>query len=264
VAAVVCLGALAGAEAEERVVVAVVAPGGGVAPAGAGARLRAGIAALEGGDAGQAARLFAAVVDDHPIVADHAHRLWLKALLELSHYATAAHLASGFEVAYPDSPLRGEVLRLLGDARAALAAPAAARAAWRRARREARDEETRAALDLSIAESFDRSGRAWEASQAYLAVWTEAPTSEAAKTAEEALKRLEGRSGRSLRTPFQLVKRARAFYAARANQEALATYDLAIDGNLPRNTRRELQRERNPPRLREGSPRERASAPPAG
>jgi soluble lytic murein transglycosylase len=244
VAAVVCLGPLAGAEAEERAAAALVAPSAGVAPAGAGARLRAGVAALEGGDAGQAARLFAAVVDDHPIVADHAHRLWLKALLEISHYATAAHLASGFEVAYPDSPLRGEVSRLLGDARAALAAPAAARAAWRRAKREARDEETRAALDLSIAESFDRSGRAWEASQAYLAVWTEAPTSDAAKTAEEALRRLEGRSGRSLRTPLQLLKRARAFYAARANQEALASYDRALDGNLPRNTRRELQRER--------------------
>jgi len=243
-ATVVCLGSLAGAKAEGGAVAALVAPGGGVAPAEAGARLRAGIAALEGGDAEQAARLFAAVVNDHPIVADHAHRLWLKALFELSHYATVIHLALEFEVAYPDSPLRGEVSRLLGDARDALAAPAAARVAWRQARREAQDEETRAALDLSIAESFERSGRYWEASEAYLTVWTEAPTSEAAEIAEKALKRLEGRSGRSLRTPLQLVKRARAFYAARANQEALAAYDRALDGNLPRNTRRDLQRER--------------------
>ena len=244
VAALVCLGPFAGAEAEERATARFVAPADGAAPTGAGARLRAGIAALEGGDAKHAARLFSAAANDHPIVADHAHRLWLKALLELSHYATAAHLASEFELAYPDSPLRGEVSRLLGDAREALGAPAAARAAWHRARGEARDGETRAELDLSIAASFERSGRNWEASQAYLAVWTEEPTGEAAKTAEEALKRLEDRSGRFLRTPVQLVKRARAFYAARANQEALESYDRAIDGNLPRNTRRALQRER--------------------
>ncbi len=235
VATLVCLGPLAGAGAEEHAVAAPIVPGPGVAPAGAGARLRAGIAAMEGGDAARAARLFAAVADDHPIVADHADRLRLKALLELSHYATAAYLASEFEVAYPESPLRGEVYRLLGDSREALGAPAAARAAWQRARREARDEETRAALDLSIAESFESSGRDWEASQTYLSVWTEAPTSEAAKTAEEALRRLELESGKPLRTAPQFAKRARAFYAARANQEALAAYERAIDGNLPRN-----------------------------
>jgi soluble lytic murein transglycosylase len=199
---------------------------------------------MEGGDAAQAARLFATVIDDHPIVADHAHRLWLKALLELSHDATAAHLASEFERAYTNSPLRGEVFELLGDARKALGADAAARAAWRRARREARNEETRAALDLSIAESLERSGRDWEASRTYLSVWTEAPTSEAAKTAEKALRRLEVKHQKFLRTAPQLAKRARALYAARANQEALAAFDRAIHGNLPRNTRRDLQRER--------------------
>lgn len=244
VAALVCLGPFTGVRAEERAIATLFAPADGAAPVGAGATLRAGIAALEGGDAQHAARLFAAAANDHPIVADHAHRLWLKALLELSHYATAAHLATEFERAYPDSPLRGEVFRLLGDARDAMAAPAAARDAWQRARREARDGKTRAELDLSIAESFERSGRDWEASQAYLAIWSEEPTSEAAERAEDALKRLEERSGRSLRTPFQLVKRARAFYAALANQQALAAYDRALDGNLPRNTRRVLQRER--------------------
>jgi tetratricopeptide (TPR) repeat protein len=245
VIALLCLEPFAGAEAEERAVAARIAPGVGIAPLGAGARLRAGIAALEAGDAEGAAGLFAAVVDDHPVVADHAYRLWLKALLELSHYATAAHLASRFELEYPDSPLRGEVFRLLGDARHGLAAPAAARAAWQRARREVRGDEARATLDLSIAGSFERSGRDREASQAYLAVWTEAPTSEAAKTAEAALERLEKRSGRSLRTPPQLAKRARALYAARANQEALESFEGAIDGNLPARTRRELKRERS-------------------
>jgi len=244
VLALFCQGHLAAAAAEEGRVAARVAARGGAVPVGAGAKLRAGIAALEGGEAGRAARLFAATAEDHPIVADHADRLWLKALLELSHHATAVHLASEFELAYPDSPLRGEVLRLLGDALEALDAPAAARDAWQRARREARNPETRAELDLSIAGSFERSRRDWEASQAYLAVWTEAPSSEAAATAEQALERLEARSGRSLRTPVQLVKRARALYAALANQEALACYDRAIAGNLPGNTRRELQRER--------------------
>jgi soluble lytic murein transglycosylase len=99
-------------------------------------------------------------------------------------------------------------------------------------------------LDLSIAESFERSGRDTEASHAYLAAWTEAPTSETAKIAEEALDRLEGRSGESLRTPSEFAKRARAFYAARANQGALASFDRALQGDLPRNARRNLQRER--------------------
>ena len=212
VAILVCLAPLVGAEAAEDAVAAPIGPGAGVVPAGAGARLRAGIIAMEGGDAAHAARLFATVIDDHPIVADHAHRLWLRALLELSHDATAAHLASEFELAYPDSPLRGEVFELLGDARQALGADAAARAARQRARREARNKETRAALDLSIAESFERSGRDWEAARTYLTVWTEAPTSEAAKTAEKALRRLEVKNQKFLRTAPQLAKRAQARY----------------------------------------------------
>ncbi len=206
--------------------------------------LRVGMAALKGGEAERAARLFAAVARDYPIVADHGHRLWLKALLALSRYQAVADLASGFEVAYPDSPLRGELLTLLGDAHRALGDPAAARAAWQRARPEARDEEARSVLDVSIGESFERSGRDAEAADAYLAAWTQAPTSEAARTAEAALDRLEARSGKSLRTPLQFARRARAFYAARANREALAAYDRALQGNLPGNTRRELKRER--------------------
>jgi soluble lytic murein transglycosylase len=245
VAAVVCLGLFAEVRAEEaRAAAGAVIPGSSLARAGAGATLRAGIAALEEGEAGRATRLFAAVAHHHPIVADHAHRLRLRALLALSHHAAAADLASGFEATYADSPLRGEVLRLLGDAQSSLGDPAAARAAWQRARSEARDDETRAALDLSIAESFERSGRDSEASRAYLAVWSEAPTSQAARTAEEALERLEAGSGKSLRTPLELAKRARAFYAARANEEALACYGRALAGDLPGGLRSELQRER--------------------
>jgi len=240
--ALVCLGLCAEAEAAQAP--APSAPERSPAPVGAGAGLRSGVAALEGGDAERAAWLFAAVASNHSIVADHAQRLQLKALLALSQYAVAADLASGFETAYPDSPLRGEVQRLLGDAQSSLGDPAAARAAWQRAKALAGDEETRARLDLSIAESFERSGRDPEASRAYLAVWSGAPTSEVARRAEEALERLEARIGSALRTPPEFSKRARALYAARANQEALAAYDRALGGNLPRKTRRELQRER--------------------
>jgi soluble lytic murein transglycosylase len=244
-AALLCLGTFAEVGAEEvGTAAAPSAPGGSPAPAGAGAELRAGVAALEAGDAERAARLFATVASHYPIVADHADRLRMRALLALSRYADVADLASGFEGTYPDSPLRGEVLRMLGDARSSLADAAAARAAWQRARAEARDDETRAELDLSIAESFESSGRDSEASRAYLAVWSGAPTSPAAGAAEEALERLEARSGIALRTPPEFAKRARAFFAARANQEALVSYDRALDGNLPGKTRRELQRER--------------------
>jgi len=217
---------------------------GEVAPAGPGATLRAGIEALEAGDAERAARLFAAVVDHHPIVADHGFRLRLKALLALSQHATAVRLAAQFEAAYPDSPLRGEVSKLLGDAHDALGAAEAARAAWRRARALARDAETRAALDLSIAASFERSGRDSDASSAYLSVWSSVPTSEEARRAEEALERLEARTGWSLRTPAEFAKRARALSAAGANQEALASFDRALGGDLPLGAHTELQRER--------------------
>ena len=244
-AAVVCLAFLAEARAEEAgAAVVPVAPGRSLLPAGAGARLRAGIEALESGAPERAARIFATVADDHPIVADHAHRLWMKALLALSEHAAAVDLALSFEVAYADSPLRGEVLRLLGDARSSLGEEEAARAAWRGARAEARDDETRAALDLSIAESFERSGRGAEASPVYLAIWSEAPTSEPARRAEEALERLEARSGSSLRTPPEYAKRARALYAARSNSEALEAYERALAGSLPPKARMEMQRER--------------------
>ena len=208
-AALVCLGLFAAPHAGQAPAAAApVGAGGGMAPAGAGARLRAGITALESGEAERAARLFAAVAHDQPVVADHAQRLWLKALLALEQFDAAVDLASGFEVAHPDSPLRGEVLQLLGDAHSSLGDAAAARAAWQRASREVPDSETRAALDLSIAVSFERSGRISEASRSYLAVWREAPTSEAARAAEEALDRLEARSGSSLRTPLEFATRA--------------------------------------------------------
>ena len=243
--AVVCMGPLAELRAEEAsAVAALVAPGDRLAPEGAGARLRSGIGALNSGQAERAAELFAAVARDHPIVADHADRLLITALLALSQYGAAVDLASEFDVAHADSPLRGEVLRLLGDAHSSLGDPAAARLAWQGARSEAPDAAARAALDLSIAESLERSERDSEASRAYLAVWSEAPTTEAARRAEEALDRLEGRSGSSLRTPLEFAKRARAFYAARANREALASFDRALERALPRNTRRDLQRER--------------------
>lgn len=237
-AALICLGLLAAPQAEDPPAAA------DSKIAGAGAGLRAGIAALESDEGERAARLFAAVAQDWPIVADHAHRLWLKALLALSQYDAAVDLASGFEVAYPDSPLRGEVLQLLGGAHNALGDAAAARAAWQRAGLEARDSETRAVLNLSIAESFERSGRDSEASPSYLAVWRDAPTSESAGPAAEALDRLEERSGRTLRTPLEFATRARAFYAARANQEALEAFDRALRGDLSRRARRDLQRER--------------------
>jgi soluble lytic murein transglycosylase len=238
--ALVCLGLFAAPQAANPPT----AWGGQLAGTGAGAELRAGLAALENGEADRAARLFAAVARDRPIVADHAQRLWLKALLALSRHRAAVDLASGFAVAFPDSPLRGEVLELLGDAQDALGDAAAARAAWQQASGEARDADTRAALHLSIAASFERSGNGAEASRFYLAVWRDAPTSEAAGPATEALDRLEERSGRTVRTPREFATRARAFYAVRANREALAAFDRALRGDLSRRARRELQRER--------------------
>jgi soluble lytic murein transglycosylase len=243
--AALCMGSSAELRAEEGGAAdALLAPADRPAPVGPGAKLRSGIAALESGQAERAITLFAAVARDHPIVADHADRLLIAALLVLSEYGAAVDLASEFDELHADSPIRGEVLRLLGDAQSSLGDPAAARLAWDQARDEASSATTRAALDLSIAESFERSERDSEASGAYLAAWSEAPTTEAARKAEEALERLEARSGRSLRTPREFAKRARAFYAARANREALASYDRALEGALPRSTRRDLQRER--------------------
>jgi soluble lytic murein transglycosylase len=243
--AIVCVAPLAESRADEGGgEAAVVAPVDRPAPEGAGARLRRGIEDLESGQAGRAATLFASVARDHPIVSDHADRLLITALLALSQYGAAVDLASEFDAKHADSPLRGEVLRLLGNAHNSLGDPAAARLAWQRARDEVPSAATRAALDLSIAESFERSGRDSEASRAYLAVWSEAPTTGAARKAEQALHRLEASTGRTFRTALDFAKRARAFYDARANRGALASFDRALESALPRSTRRDLQRER--------------------
>jgi tetratricopeptide (TPR) repeat protein len=70
------------------------------------------------------------------------------------------------------------------------------------------------------------------------------PTSEEARRAEDALERLEARTGSTLRTPAEFAERARALSAAGANQEALASFDRALGGDLPLAANTELQRER--------------------
>jgi soluble lytic murein transglycosylase len=240
-----CVGPLAEAVGEATPTASAPVEATGVgAGANAAAQLRAGIEAFEEGHLQRAAALFDATVRDHPIIADHAERLQVRALLSLGQYDDVIERASAFQTNYTDFPLQGEVFQLLGDAHHAVGDLAAARSAWKQARKKTRDAETRASLDLAIAASLEASALEGEAAQRYLAVWSEMPTSPAAAAAEQALERLEASTGNSLRTPLAFATRARAFYSARSNPEALVCYDRALAGSLSRSMRRELQRER--------------------
>jgi peptidoglycan lytic transglycosylase len=210
----------------------VAAPGASYAvpaqAAAAGAALRAALDAAAGGDLDGARALFAAAAQQHPSIADHARRLEAETLLSAGQPETAVFAAQLGIDAAPDSPIRGRLEGLLGDARLALGDEPAARAAWQSALQREPAGERRVAIRLRLGESFERAGQREAAAREYRKIWIEQPDTPEAERAGERLDALEAAGGAPLRSAHDYRRRADRLFALQHSAAALAAYESAL------------------------------------
>lgn len=233
----------------------VFAVGAGSAPQGArpGPTLRAGHTALEAGAHETAARLFARLARDFPIVADHAARWEAHALLRAGQPESAI---SRVEEAL-DGPVAPHVERVLLDmeanAHVGLGAEAAARTAWLRAGKGEPDSEKRAERLAERARSHEREADLEAAAGLWLEIWSRYPATPSGKEADSELARLlpqdpaargrvEAASG--LTRLDALTERCRALVKARHNEAALEACTQARDLETRSASRKRLARNR--------------------
>ncbi len=207
----------------------------------AGRLLRDADAALAAGDVARAEHDYLELARRYPIVADYAE-LALLGLLAQSGRAEAA-LARGEAWPHDDSPLRADVYREVGDARAAEGEQELARIAYDHALDATDDSGRRAELLLAKAESFRRSGLAEPAAKLLIEVWVRYPLAEAPGL-ESALDSLVEELGRRLRTADHIRERADVLFGARYNEQALAAYERALELGLDASGARRARRQR--------------------
>jgi len=191
-----------------------------------GAALRVAREALERRDFRTAEALLELIASRHPLIADHADLLRMRARVESGRNDEAIAMRAAWEA--HESPLDAAFFTLLGRAHAAQGDEAAARDAWEAALADARDAEQIAALNTSIADSWARSGQPERAAESYLEVWTHYPWTESARAADAALDGLGEAAEAPRRGAREYLARGEAFFAERSNEEALAAYDRAL------------------------------------
>jgi soluble lytic murein transglycosylase len=191
-----------------------------------GAALRAAREALEQREFRAAEALLEAIANRHPLVADHADLLRMRARVESGRSDAAIAMHTAWEAR--DSPLDAVFFTLLGRAYAAKGDETAARAAWAAAAADSREPEQSAALRASMAASWERSGERDRAAEEYLEAWTRYPWTESARVADEALNSMREALEEPRRRAQQYRERGDAFYRKRSNDEALGAYDRAL------------------------------------
>ncbi|MGH0031868.1 MAG: transglycosylase SLT domain-containing protein [Myxococcota bacterium] len=234
-AALVWAGIVAAADPER----AAVAPPVAEMRLGAGEGLRLARTALEAGDLPLAETLAARVAVQHPIVADYADWLRMRALVEAERFEDADALLD--ERTHVGSTARVELLELLGEARRRLGRESAARIAWEQATRLTRDRARLASLHTRIAESYQRQGDLSRAAEIYRHVWVNYPEQGLGQAADRVLAELERELGRRYRDADHTLERAGILYRRNRNEGALAAYDQAIVLGLPAASRRKAE-----------------------
>ena len=208
-----------------------------------GVALRVAREALDQRALRSAEALLEAIASRHPLIADHADLLRMRARVESGRSDAAIAMRASWEAR--DSPLEAAFFTLLGRAHAAKGDEGAARAAWTGAAAASGDPEQIAALRTSIAASWDRSGERERAAEEYLEVWTRYPWTEPARVADEALNSLREPLEEPRRGARQYLERGDAFYSKHSNEEALAAYDRALAlGGMDRGERLRVKRQR--------------------
>jgi soluble lytic murein transglycosylase len=208
-----------------------------------GVALRVAREALEQREFRPAEALLEAIASRHPLVADHADLLRMRARVESGRSDAAIGMRAAWEAR--DSPLDAAFFTLLGRAHAAKGDEVAARAAWGIAAKVSTDREQIAALRASLASSWERSGERERAAEEYLEVWTHYPWSEPARVADEALGSMREPLEEPRRGARRYSERGDAFFDKRSNEEALDAYDRALAlGGLKRDERLRVARQR--------------------
>jgi soluble lytic murein transglycosylase len=191
-----------------------------------GIALRVAREALDRHEFRSAETLLEAIANRHPLIADHADLLRMRARVESGRSDAAIAMRAAWEAR--DSPLDATFFTLLGRAHAAKGDEGAARAAWAVAAADSGDPEQIAALHTSIAASWERAGERERAAKEYLETWTRYPWTEPARVADEALHSMREPLKAPRRGAHQYHERGDAFYRKRSNDEALAAYDRAL------------------------------------
>ncbi len=208
-----------------------------------GAALQLARTAVAGRDLPLAEALLEAVADRHPLIADHADLLRMRARVEFGKSDEAIEMLEAWE--RRESPLDAEFFTLLGRAHAAMGDEVAARTAWVHAAATSHDSAQLAELHTSIAESYDRSGQRELAAVEYLEVWTHYPWTDGDPVAEEALDSIDAQLETSLRGAREYRERGDALFRKRLNERALAAYDDALAaGEMAASDRRRAKRQR--------------------
>jgi len=224
-----------------------------------GAALRIARDALDQREFRSAEALLEAIANRHPLIADYADFLRMRARVESGRSDAAIAMHAAWEAR--DSPLDAAFFTLLGRAHAAKGDEGAARAAWAAAATDSADPEQIAALQTSIAASWERSGERERAAGEYLEVWTRYPWTESARVADETLNGMREPLEEPRRGAHQYRERADAFYSKRNNEEALAAYDRAVAfGGMSRGDLLRVKRQRANTLFRLRRYREAASA----
>jgi soluble lytic murein transglycosylase len=191
-----------------------------------GAALRIARESLDQREFRSAEAMLEAIADRHPLIADYADLLRMRARVESGRSDAAIAMREGWEAR--DSPLGAVFFTLLGRAHAAKGDEVAARAAWTAAAVDSGDPEQIAELHTSIGASWQRSGERERAAEEYLEVWIRYPWTESARVADDALNGSREPLEEPRRGAHQYRERGDAFYRKRSNEEALAAYDRAL------------------------------------
>jgi len=138
-----------------------------------GIALRVAREALDRHEFRSAETLLEAIANRHPLIADHADLLRMRARVESGRSDAAIAMRAAWEAR--DSPLDAVFFTLLGRAHAAKGDEGSARTAWTAAAAASGDRERIAALRASIAASWERSGERERAAEEYLETWTRYP-----------------------------------------------------------------------------------------
>ena len=206
--------------------------------------LHAGVTALEAGATASAARIFAALGRAHPLVADHAARFEVEALLRDGQAEEAATLAARALAAGPRPHVARTLARLAAEAEATRGNEAAARAALERAAKGETDSERLAELREAQAESHAREGDAAAAAARWLEIWSRYPTSEPGKRADARLDALGAGAASGRSALSRLRTRCEKLVSAYANEPALETCTAAWKQETHAGRKRALERRR--------------------
>ncbi|HME70333.1 MAG TPA: transglycosylase SLT domain-containing protein [Myxococcota bacterium] len=210
----------------------------------AGQALRAAIEARKAGDVDRAAKLFAAVAKEYPVIADHAQLLRAMALLDAQQFALAITAVRDAEAQRPSSPLAPDLHRVMGDAQAGLGDDPLARKSWELALSETADPSRAAALRARIADSLAASGDARAAAQVYLELWRDAPITPEGRRAAERIALLEPSLGAPVRQASDYRVRAEVLLRNGNTEEALGDLNWALEHGLEAGARTDAAKQR--------------------